>query len=59
MSITEAIRKLDALKFLLRVSWEIKALDNQKYAILSERLFEIGKMLGGWKRGLETKTPAR
>jgi len=58
LSITEAIRKLDALKFLLRVSWEIKALDNQKYVVLSERLFEIGKMLGGWKRGLETKTPA-
>ncbi len=58
MSITEAIRKLDALKFLLRVSWEIKALDNQKYAVLSERLFEIGKMLGGWKRGLDAKTPA-
>lgn len=59
VSIVAAIRKLDILKFLLRVSWEIKALDNQKYAVLSERLFEIGKMLGGWKRGLDTKTPAR
>ncbi len=58
-TITMAIRKLDGLKFLLRITWEIKALDNGKYAALSEPLFEIGKMLGGWKKGLETKTPVR
>jgi len=36
------------LKFFLRISWEIKAVDNKKYIALSERLDEIGKMLGGW-----------
>lgn len=50
--------KLDVLKFFLQVAWEIKALDNKKYISLSEHLDEIGKMLGGWKRGLENKTSA-
>ena len=52
-----SIKKLDLLKFLIRVCWELKILDNKKYIILSEKLQEIGRMLGGWKKGLETKTP--
>ncbi len=43
-----AIRKLDALKILLMVLWESKSLDNKKYILLSEKLNEVGKMLGGW-----------
>lgn len=43
-----AIRKTDALKILLMVLWEIKSLDNKKYIALSEKLDEIGRMLGGW-----------
>jgi len=50
--------KLDTLKFILQISWEIKALDNKKYIILSEHLNEIGKMLGGWIRGIQNKTLA-
>ena len=40
--------KLDILKFFLQVAWEVKELDNKKYIILSEKLNEIGRMLGGW-----------
>lgn len=43
-----AIRKLDTLKVLLMVLWEVKSIENKKYIILSEPLDEIGKMLGGW-----------
>ena len=53
-----AILKLDNLKFFLQLAWENKCLPNNKYAELSEQLNEIGRMLGGWKRGLEKKTPA-
>ncbi len=53
-----AIRKLDTLKILLLVLWETRSLDTKKYAVLSLPLEEIGKMLGGWQKGLETKTPA-
>lgn len=40
--------KLDLLKILLRIAWETKCLNNNKYQILTSQLIEIGKMLGGW-----------
>ena len=55
--LNKGISKVDLIKLLLQLSWEIKALDNKKYIVLSERFSEIGKMLGGWKRQLANKTP--
>ncbi|MES2006519.1 MAG: four helix bundle protein [Patescibacteria group bacterium] len=54
-----AVKRLDTLKFFVRISWELQALDTKKYIALSEKLEEVGKMLGGWKKGLETKTPSK
>ena len=45
--------KMDLLKFFLQVAWEIKSLDNKKYINISEKLNEIGKMLGGWIRSIK------
>ena len=45
--------KLDLLKFFLQISWEIKSLGNKKYILLSEKINEIGKMLGGWIKSLK------
>ena len=44
--------KLDLLKFFLQLVWEIKALENKKYISLSEKLDEVGRMLGGWIKSL-------
>jgi len=55
--LNKSISKVDLVKLLLQLSWEIKALDNKKYAHLAERFAEIGKMLGGWKKQLLNKTP--
>ena len=56
-----AISKLDGIKFFLQIAWENKCISNEKYSTLSENLDEIGRMLGGWKKGLEKniekKTP--
>jgi len=52
-----AISKLDGVKFFLQIAWENKCLKDDRYLNLSEKLEEIGKMLGGWKKGLEKKTP--
>ncbi len=54
-----AIIKLDSLKFFFQLAWENKCLANSNFISLSSQLDEIGRMLGGWKRGLEMKTPAR
>lgn len=43
-----AIRKTDTLKIFMMILWETKSIDNKKYILLSEKLNEIGKMLGGW-----------
>jgi hypothetical protein len=50
------ISKLDGVKFFAQIAWENKCIPNKQYAELSEKLEEIGKMLGGWKKGLEKKT---
>jgi len=47
-----AIRKTDILKIFLLILWETKSLDNSKYIQISEKLSEIGKMLGGWNGNL-------
>lgn len=55
----KAISRLDILKFFLQLAWESKLVPDEKYLDLSARLEEIGRMLGGWRRGLQKKTPAR
>ena len=55
ITLSKTILKLDALRFFLTISWEVKLLDNQKYISLSENVHELGKIIGGWKKGLETK----
>ncbi|MGH7175374.1 MAG: four helix bundle protein, partial [Minisyncoccia bacterium] len=52
-----AIRKTDTLKVLLMVLWETKSLDTKKYGALSEKMEEIGRMLGGWYSQLVKTQP--
>lgn len=56
-TLRRSILKIDTLKFMIRIVWELKILDNAKYIVISKHLEEIGKMVGGWKKGLESKTP--
>lgn len=51
-----AIRKTDTLKIFLMIPWETKSLDNKKHIALSEKLGEIGRMLGGWSGQLSKPT---
>ena len=55
-----AIRKLDTLKVLLLVLWEVKSIENKKYVQLSTTLEETGRMLGGWHNQLiKQNSPAK
>ena len=47
--------RLKILKLLVRASHEVRALPQSRYIILEEKLLEIGKMLGGWLKKLNTK----
>jgi len=57
--LSKAISRLDILKFFLQLAWENKLIPLKKYSGLSQNLHEIGRMLGGWKKGLQKKTPIR
>ncbi len=57
--VSNAIAKSDILKFFLQLAWEGKTLDHALYGKLLLDLDEIGRMLGGWKRTLSSKTPAK
>ena len=48
----KASLKIDLLKILIRLTKEVRALDNKKYIQLQQELQEIGKMIGGWLRSL-------
>ena len=52
------ISRMDTLKFFVQLAWESKLIPTKDYAAFSEKLEEIGKMLGGWRKGLQNKTPA-
>ncbi|MEK7480302.1 MAG: four helix bundle protein [Patescibacteria group bacterium] len=59
--VQKAVARTDVLKFFLRIAWEVKDIDTKKYAALSEPLDDIGRMLGGWMRNVESRAqpPAR
>ncbi len=53
----KTISRLDVLKFFTQLAWESKLMSTDKYANLLSQLEEIGRQFGGWKKGLEKKTP--
>jgi len=55
--LNKAITKLDIVKFFAQLAWESKIIPTDKYSDLIGRLEEIGRQLGGWKKGLQAKTP--
>ncbi len=48
--IDNAITRLDTLSFFLQIAWENKLIHETKYLALAEKLNEVGKNLGGWRK---------
>ena len=57
--VSQAIAKSDLLKFFLQLGWEHAIIDHKRYGEFILLLDEVGRMLGGWKKSIEDKTPAR
>jgi 23S rRNA-intervening sequence protein len=55
LMLARSISKLDSLKFFMQLAWESKLISTEKYANISKDLEEIGRMLGGWRKGLLEK----
>lgn len=45
--------KLKVLKYLVRGSLDVKAINEKKYLFLEGLLQEIGRMLGGWIKSIQ------
>ncbi|MCX6717131.1 MAG: four helix bundle protein [Candidatus Taylorbacteria bacterium] len=55
----KGISRLDLLKLLIQLAWEIKAITSNDYITISQSLSEAGQQLGGWKKSTLQKTPAK
>ena len=44
--------KIDLIKHLIRIAYEIKSLDLKAYLVLEKAVLEIGKMCGGWLKSI-------
>ncbi|MEI6346223.1 MAG: four helix bundle protein [bacterium] len=51
--LSDCILLLDTLKFLIHTTWEARIISHKQYAEIAEKLEEVGRMLGGWKKRLE------
>jgi hypothetical protein len=59
LALGKTISRLDILKFFIQLAWENKLISTEQHIELSKNLEEIGRQLGGWKKGLETKLPPK
>ena len=53
ITLGRAITQLDLMKFIFSIAWESQIVANAHYIKMSADLDEVGRMLGGWKKGLE------
>ncbi len=54
----EADLELERLRMLVRAAKDIKAMSFQQYQTASEKINEVGKILGSWLNKLKEATPA-
>ena len=52
-----AIGKTDALRFFTQIAWEAKLIPQKQFAEIGPRIEEVGRMIGGWRKGIVAKTP--
>lgn len=54
----EASNKIDSSRFFLQLLWEMRLVSNKQYILLETDIQDLGKIVGGWKKGLLSKTSA-
>ncbi len=52
-----ALVRLDSVRFFLQVCWEAKLIPTAQFAQLGQAVETVGRMVGGWRKGILTKTP--
>lgn len=52
-----AIGKIDDIRFLFQILWETRLISNEQFIQFGQKIEEIGKDVGGWRKGVLAKTP--
>jgi hypothetical protein len=55
--VEQAITRLDTLSFFLHIAYENRLVPQKEYLILAEKIHEIGRHLGGWRKFIQNKLP--
>ena len=50
---------IDSLRFFIQLCWELKLIPSKQFTLIGQEIEEIGRMIGGWRKGLITKTSAK
>lgn len=53
--LTKIIAKIDMLKLLIQILFDVKGIDQKTYIRINEKIEEVGKIVFGIKRNLENK----
>jgi len=54
----DSLSKVDSLRFFVQFCWELKLIPSKQFTMIAQEIEEIGRMIGGWRKGLITKTSA-
>ena len=55
----QSLSTIDSLRFFIQLSWELKLIPSKQFTSIGQEIEEIGKMVGGWRKGLITKTSVK
>ena len=47
---------IDSIRFFVQLGWELKLIPTNQFSSLGKDVERIGKMVGGWRKGLLKKT---
>ncbi|MCX6722783.1 MAG: four helix bundle protein [Candidatus Staskawiczbacteria bacterium] len=54
--LNEASIKIDTSRFFLQILWETKLISSKQYISIETDIQDLGRIIGGWKKGLVIKT---
>ena len=55
----KVLQNTDLLRFFLQIAWECELIEQKHYILLATDVESVGRMVGGWRKGLLSKTPPR
>ncbi|OGZ79165.1 MAG: hypothetical protein A2358_04200 [Candidatus Staskawiczbacteria bacterium RIFOXYB1_FULL_37_44] len=55
----EISKKIDSLRFFVQLLWETHLIPDKQYISVAVDIENIGRIVGGWKKGIISKTSAK